>query len=183
MWSFASAAAVGAGRSAACAAGTTEEMNAATAIHAQRRAATNDTMTDLPIKTAAAVVVRRYFAVTPASEPARVPDALPDLRRDAPPDRFDNRTPVGYKVVNKRNRVANSAGGEKMFFSKPMIAGVLGAALLSFTVGQAAALDDWNTVLAKAKKEGIVVVHGAPGKRYREALVTAFDKVLSRYQG
>ena len=26
----------------------------------------------------------------------------------------------------------------------------------------AAALEEWNTVLAKAKKEGVVVVHGAP---------------------
>ena len=39
------------------------------------------------------------------------------------------------------------------------------------------ALDDWSTVLAKAKQEGIVVVHGAPGKRYAEALVNAFAKV------
>ena len=46
-----------------------------------------------------------------------------------------------------------------------------------FMSGPAAqALEDWTTVLAKAKQEGIVVVHGAPGKRYAEALVAAFNK-------
>ena len=33
--------------------------------------------------------------------------------------------------------------------------------------GAAVALDDWNTVVAKAKQEGLVVVHGAPGRRHR----------------
>ncbi len=42
--------------------------------------------------------------------------------------------------------------------------------------GQVFAADDWATIVAKAKKEGVVVVHGAPGKRYREALVTSFNK-------
>jgi iron(III) transport system substrate-binding protein len=38
------------------------------------------------------------------------------------------------------------------------------------------ALDDWATVLANAKKEGVVVVHGAPGKGYNHVLVGAFNK-------
>jgi iron(III) transport system substrate-binding protein len=40
----------------------------------------------------------------------------------------------------------------------------------------AALEEDWSTVLAKAKKEGVVVVHGAPGKRYRDVFVKAFRK-------
>lgn len=50
------------------------------------------------------------------------------------------------------------------------------AAVMGFASGSAAALEDWGTVLAKAKKEGEVVVHGAPGKRYREVFVNAFAK-------
>jgi iron(III) transport system substrate-binding protein len=52
----------------------------------------------------------------------------------------------------------------------------LGAALILSASGSAAALEDWKTVLAKAKKEGVVVVHGAPGKRYRAVFVKAFQK-------
>lgn len=49
---------------------------------------------------------------------------------------------------------------------------------LSLAVGSAhAALDeDWTAVIAKAEKEGLVVVHGAPGRRYRAALVGGFNK-------
>jgi iron(III) transport system substrate-binding protein len=51
-----------------------------------------------------------------------------------------------------------------------------GALALAVTTGSAnAALDeDWKTVLAKAKKEGLVVVHGAPGKRYRKVFLNGF---------
>jgi iron(III) transport system substrate-binding protein len=38
------------------------------------------------------------------------------------------------------------------------------------------AQDDWNTIVAKAKQEGVVVVHGAPGRKYRAVLVAAFNK-------
>lgn len=38
------------------------------------------------------------------------------------------------------------------------------------------AMEDWATVVAKAKQEGIVVVHGAPGRSYNVALVDAFNK-------
>jgi iron(III) transport system substrate-binding protein len=38
------------------------------------------------------------------------------------------------------------------------------------------ALDDWATVVANAKKEGVVVVHGAPGKGYNAILVGAFSR-------
>jgi len=57
---------------------------------------------------------------------------------------------------------------------------ILGAAtiLLAWCAAPCAAwaLEDWATVLAKARQEGIVVVHGAPGKNYFAALVTAFNK-------
>jgi len=36
--------------------------------------------------------------------------------------------------------------------------------------------DDWATVLENAKKEGVVVVHGTPGKNYNAALVAGFNK-------
>jgi iron(III) transport system substrate-binding protein len=36
--------------------------------------------------------------------------------------------------------------------------------------------DDWATVVADAKKEGLVVVHGAPGKSYNAAMVAGFNK-------
>lgn len=41
---------------------------------------------------------------------------------------------------------------------------------------EASAMDDWATIVAKAKQEGIVVVHGAPGQSYNVALVDAFNK-------
>lgn len=62
-----------------------------------------------------------------------------------------------------------------MHLSKLSIA-ALAATILAWPVSEARALDDWNTVLAKAREEGTVVVHGAPGKRYAEALVGAFNK-------
>jgi iron(III) transport system substrate-binding protein len=40
----------------------------------------------------------------------------------------------------------------------------------------AASADDWAELVAKAKQEGAVVVHGAPGKTYNTALVAAFNK-------
>jgi iron(III) transport system substrate-binding protein len=46
------------------------------------------------------------------------------------------------------------------------------AALLPF----GAAAEDWAETVAKAKQEGTVVVHGAPGKSYNTALVAAFNK-------
>lgn len=56
-------------------------------------------------------------------------------------------------------------------------------ARLSFTIAislllpaGAFAADDWATTVAKAKQEGLVVVHGGPGKSYNAVLVTAFNK-------
>jgi iron(III) transport system substrate-binding protein len=50
-------------------------------------------------------------------------------------------------------------------------------ALLSCAAATAAsAAQDWATVVAKAKQEGTVVVHGGPGKNYFATLVTAFTK-------
>lgn len=53
---------------------------------------------------------------------------------------------------------------------------VLAVSVLAAGLIGANAADDWTTVVAKAKKEGTVVVHGGPGTRYREALVTGFNK-------
>lgn len=55
-------------------------------------------------------------------------------------------------------------------------AALLGIAIVLLSMTGALAQDDWNAVVAKAKQEGIVVVHGAPGKNYRAVLVTAFNK-------
>jgi iron(III) transport system substrate-binding protein len=63
-----------------------------------------------------------------------------------------------------------------MKFSKFVAVGALGAGLVALTSTGVFALEDWKTVLAKAKKEGVVVVHGAPGKRYRNVFVKAFAK-------
>jgi iron(III) transport system substrate-binding protein len=53
---------------------------------------------------------------------------------------------------------------------------VLAAALAArFDPASALAAEDWDTIVAKAKQEGNVVVHGAPGTSYRTALVTAFN--------
>src|SRR5437868_7281129 len=52
------------------------------------------------------------------------------------------------------------------------LAAVLAAVLLPFAV----AAEERAELLAKAKQEGVVVVHGAPGKTYNAALVTAFNK-------
>jgi iron(III) transport system substrate-binding protein len=38
------------------------------------------------------------------------------------------------------------------------------------------AVQDWPAVVAKAKKEGVVVVHGAPGKSYGDVFTKAFNK-------
>jgi iron(III) transport system substrate-binding protein len=40
----------------------------------------------------------------------------------------------------------------------------------------ARAADDWATTVAKAKQEGLVVVHGGPGRAYNAVLVDAFNK-------
>jgi iron(III) transport system substrate-binding protein len=47
---------------------------------------------------------------------------------------------------------------------------------MAWPSGLANALDDWNAVVAKARQEGLVVVHGAPGKSYADAMVGAFNK-------
>jgi iron(III) transport system substrate-binding protein len=50
--------------------------------------------------------------------------------------------------------------------------GVASPALSSSSID----LSDWNAVVAKAKKEGTVVVHGAPGQRYAAVLQGAFQE-------
>jgi iron(III) transport system substrate-binding protein len=52
----------------------------------------------------------------------------------------------------------------------------LAAAAFIALAPTAIAADDWNTTVAKAKQEGIVVVHGGPGKAYNAVLVGAFNK-------
>jgi len=54
------------------------------------------------------------------------------------------------------------------------IAAVLVAAM-SVAAGSAGA-NDWETIVANAKKEGVVVVHGMPGRNYHAAMVPAFNK-------
>jgi iron(III) transport system substrate-binding protein len=45
-----------------------------------------------------------------------------------------------------------------------------------FMIEPACAADDWATIVAKAKQEGVVAVHGAPGRGYATALDDAFHK-------
>ncbi len=52
----------------------------------------------------------------------------------------------------------------------------LAVASVAMLSSPAIAADDWATIVAKAKQEGIVVVHGAPGKTYNAAMVAAFNK-------
>jgi iron(III) transport system substrate-binding protein len=52
---------------------------------------------------------------------------------------------------------------------------ILAALAAQLAPGSALAAEDWDTIVAKAKQEGTVVVHGAPGTAYRAALVTAFN--------
>jgi iron(III) transport system substrate-binding protein len=58
-----------------------------------------------------------------------------------------------------------------------ILTGALGVTFaLAASTGTALALDDWNTVVAKANQEGLVVVHGAPGRSYARVFTTAFNK-------
>jgi ABC-type Fe3+ transport system substrate-binding protein len=50
------------------------------------------------------------------------------------------------------------------------------ALLVCAAASAASAAQDWAAVLAKARQEGTVVVHGGPGKNYFAALVTDFNK-------
>lgn len=56
----------------------------------------------------------------------------------------------------------------------PAIAVLIAA--ISTSYGAAQAADNWETIVANAKKEGEVAVHGMPGKSYYAAMVTAFNK-------
>ena len=60
---------------------------------------------------------------------------------------------------------------------KEGVAALVGSAtIVLLSLAGARAADDWSAIVAKAKEEGVVVVHGAPGKNYRAVLVTAFNK-------
>src|SRR5437763_11160718 len=50
------------------------------------------------------------------------------------------------------------------------------AGIAVLAAAPARAADDWAAVLAKARQEGTVVVHGGPGKNYFAMFVTAFNK-------
>ena len=56
--------------------------------------------------------------------------------------------------------------------TRPLAAAVFAATLLPF----AAAAEEWGEIVAKAKQEGVVVVHGAPGRTYNKALVADFNE-------
>jgi iron(III) transport system substrate-binding protein len=61
---------------------------------------------------------------------------------------------------------------------KSLLLGAFAVAALTVSAAAQAPVDisDWQGVLAKAKQEGVVVVHGAPGRRYAEVLQGAFQK-------
>ncbi|HEY4134581.1 MAG TPA: extracellular solute-binding protein [Alphaproteobacteria bacterium] len=65
-----------------------------------------------------------------------------------------------------------------MKYFYPAITGVFFGCMAWSSAFAADAIDisDWSAVVAKAKQEGIVVVHGAPGKSYNEVFVAAFNK-------
>jgi iron(III) transport system substrate-binding protein len=66
----------------------------------------------------------------------------------------------------------------RLNFRYPAVAAAMLACLAGAPAFAANAIDisDWPAVVAKAKQEGVVVVHGAPGKSYFQVFVTAFSK-------
>ena len=48
--------------------------------------------------------------------------------------------------------------------------------LPAMPLGAQVTADNWESIVAKAKEEGVVVIHGAPGAGYRAAMVTAFNQ-------
>ena len=52
---------------------------------------------------------------------------------------------------------------------------VLGGLLQAVPANAQVTADNWDSIVAKAKEEGVVVVHGAPGAGYRAAMVSAFN--------
>ncbi len=60
--------------------------------------------------------------------------------------------------------------------SKTAIAAVAALGLVAFAAGSASAADDWDAVVAAAKKEGALVIKGAPGKVYSEVFTQGFKK-------
>lgn len=56
-----------------------------------------------------------------------------------------------------------------------LFAAAIAIAATALSDGPASA-DDWATILANAKKEGTVTVHGTPGKVYSDILVGGFNK-------
>lgn len=65
-----------------------------------------------------------------------------------------------------------------MAFPKTMLIGAFGTVVLAFSAAAEVPKDlgNWDAVVAKAKQEGVVVVHGAPGRRYARVLKGAFEK-------
>jgi iron(III) transport system substrate-binding protein len=56
------------------------------------------------------------------------------------------------------------------------VSAVVAAVVATAILYAPAKANDWATVVANAKKEGVVVVHGTPGKSYNTALVAGFNK-------
>lgn len=56
------------------------------------------------------------------------------------------------------------------------VAALIACALSAPAAAQSIDISNWPAVLEKAKQEGIVVVHGAPGQRYSAVLKDAFQK-------
>lgn len=63
--------------------------------------------------------------------------------------------------------------------SDKRIAAVIATTVIAascFAIAPALAAESWASIVAKANKEGVVAVHGAPGRSYETALETAFQK-------
>ena len=52
---------------------------------------------------------------------------------------------------------------------------MLALTMPAFPLSAQVTADNWDAIVAKAKEEGVVVIHGAPGAGYRAAMVTAFN--------
>jgi len=65
-----------------------------------------------------------------------------------------------------------------MSFIRTLVLSAAGIVSLAFSAAAQVPIDvsNWDAVLQKAKQEGVVVVHGAPGQRYAAVLKDAFQK-------
>jgi iron(III) transport system substrate-binding protein len=67
-------------------------------------------------------------------------------------------------------------GGKEMSMKLKRLTIAAVVVMAMSTIYGSARADDWATIVANAKKEGVVAVHGMPGKNYHQAMVPAFNK-------